>query len=76
MQDFGLIGVIICQMLFGICFATIYLKARKKNVMLIFYGLYSFIIIDQIRDELFFTTFVHINIVINFEDQNIHLLYN
>ena len=65
MQDFGLIGVIVCQMIFGITFTVIYLQSKKRPIILIFYGLYSFVLIDQIRDELFFTTFVHINIIIN-----------
>lgn len=67
MQDFGIAGVIICQFLFGMTFTFIYLVARdKKNgIWLIFYGIYSYMLIDQVRDELFFTTFVHINLFIN-----------
>lgn len=66
-QDFGITGVIICQLLFGMTFSFIYLLARnKKNgIWLIFYGIYSYMLIDQVRDELFFTTFVHINLIIN-----------
>ena len=40
-------------------------KNDRKGIWLIFYGLYSYILIDQVRDELFFTTFVHINLFIN-----------
>ena len=67
MQDFGITGVIICQFLFGVTFSFFYLLAKndRKGIWLIFYGLYSYILIDQVRDELFFTTFVHINLFIN-----------
>ena len=48
-------------------FSIIYLYAKNKEngIWLIFYGMYSYMLIDQVRDELFFTTFVHINIFIN-----------
>lgn len=67
MQDFGITGVIICQFLFGVTFSFFYLLAKsdRKGIWLIFYGLYSYMLIDQVRDELFFTTFVHINLFIN-----------
>ena len=67
LQDFGIVGVIVCQFLFGAVFSIIYLYAKNKEngIWLIFYGMYSYMLIDQVRDELFFTTFVHINIFIN-----------
>ena len=67
MQDFGVIGVIICQFLFGVTFSFFYLLAKNdgKGIWLIFFGVYSYMLIDQVRDELFFTTFVHINLFIN-----------
>lgn len=66
-NDFGILGVIICSFIFGFTISHIYINAKKKNDFryLIFFAFYSYILIDQVRDELFFTRFIHINTIIH-----------
>lgn len=66
-NDYGIAGVIICPFVFGFCFYKLYEWAKnKKNCRyLIFYAYYSYMLLDQIRDELFFTRFLNINTIIN-----------
>ena len=54
--DFGILGVIICQFIFGFVISKIYLKVKDLDniFLLIVYGYYVNILIDQIRDEQFF----------------------
>ncbi len=54
--DFGFIGVLLCQFVFGFVASKIYLKIKdlKHPFLLIVYGYYSYMLIDQIRDEQFF----------------------
>lgn len=58
--DFGVWGVVICQFIFGFTFTKIYQKSSQKGntKWLLFYGYMASILIDQIRDEAFFVTFV------------------
>lgn len=67
LNDFGVIGVMICSFIFGFVFSHIYMNVKMKNDFryLIFFAFYSYILIDQVRDELFFTRFIHINTVIH-----------
>lgn len=67
-HDFGWIGIIVCQLIFSICFSLLYLIAmdNKKAIPVIFIAMYYFIVIDQVRDELFFADFVHINTIFKF----------
>ncbi len=66
LNDYGVIGIIICSFIFGFVFYILYRLAKNKNYkFLIFYAFYSYMLIDQIRDELFFTRFIHINTIIN-----------
>jgi len=67
-HDFGWAGIIGCQMIFGFVFSYLYLLIKKKNssIILIFVSMYYYIVIDQIRDELFFSDFVHINTIFKF----------
>jgi len=62
-HDFGLMGVIILQFINGMIMGLLYFLAKnKKHIMLIiFYAMYVYIIIDQVRDEYLFSTFVHAN---------------
>ena len=57
--DFGIIGVMLCQFIFGFVSSKIYLKIKDlKNIpLLIIYGYFAYILIDQIRDEQFFGLF-------------------
>lgn len=67
MQDFGVLGVAICSIVFGMCFSKLYMNARNKKDFryLLFFTFYSYMLIDQVRDELFFTRFIHINTILN-----------
>ena len=65
-HDFGFVGIVICQILFGFTFEFIYYLAKKSNYILVFFSMYYYMCIDQIRDELFFANFVHINAVFKF----------
>ena len=56
--DFGYIGVIILQFLFGYLMSMFYLKVKNNNnnkYFLIIYVFFAYVLIDQIRDEQFFT---------------------
>ena len=54
--DFGIVGVILCQFIFGFVISKIYLYIMRKNNLPVFliYGYFSYILVDQIRDEQFF----------------------
>ena len=56
-KDFGMAGVIILQFIFGFVVTFIYLKIKESNSMLahIIYFSYFYILIDQARDEQFFS---------------------
>ena len=66
--DFGLIGVIILQTINGAVMFSLYLLALSKKNMIfaIFFAMYAYTIIDQVRDEYLFSTFVHINTIFKF----------
>lgn len=66
-NDFGFMGVILCSMLVGIVFTGIYLllNHKPKIFLLILYSMYYYMIIDQVRDDLFYASFININLVIN-----------
>lgn len=54
--DFGFLGVILCQFVFGFVISKIYLNIKNnKGFGFLIYCYYSYILIDQIRDEQFFT---------------------
>lgn len=53
-NDFGIIGVIICQMVFGLVFSWLYQKSKSNKLILIWYANYVYILIEQIRAEQFF----------------------
>lgn len=55
--DFGIIGVLILQFGFGLCISYIYLNVRyqKNRLLFIIYCFYSYILIDQIRGEAFYS---------------------
>ncbi len=65
-HDFGFIGIIICQLIFGFVFSFMHYLAKKSNFILTFYSMYFYICVDQIRDELFFADFIHINMIFKF----------
>ena len=67
-HDFGWIGIIICQCVFGLIFSIIYLLIFKvkRPVLLIFYISYFYMIVDQIRDDLFYSNFIHVNSILRF----------
>ena len=54
--DFGYLGVFLCQFIFGIIYSKFYLKAKNANnvPLLILYGYFSYVLIDQIRDNQFY----------------------
>ena len=63
--DFGIIGVILCQFIFGACIAALYtnVKDLKHKGLFIIYGFFSYILIDQIRDEQFFSLLISSNVI-------------
>ena len=65
-HDFGFIGIFLCQFIFGFVFAFIYILAKNSNFILVFYSMYFYMCIDQVRDELFFSDFIHINMLFKF----------
>lgn len=67
-HDFGLIGVFILQLINGAVFAALYviMKKRKTIVLIIFYAMYLYMIIDQVRDEHFYSNFIHVNTIFKF----------
>jgi oligosaccharide repeat unit polymerase len=67
-HDFGWGGIFICQFIFSLVFSSLYLIVKNKNfpVLLIFFSSYYYMVIDQVRDELFFADFVHINMIFRF----------
>lgn len=56
-KDFGIIGVILLQFIFGFIITLIYLavKRSKKPLAIIIYFSYFYILVDQVRDEQFFS---------------------
>ncbi len=65
-HDFGVLGIFVCQMIFGFVFSLLYYYSKRSNFVLVFYSMYFYMCIDQVRDELFFSEFVHINTVFKF----------
>ena len=55
-NDFGIFGIIICQLVFGFIISLLYmrLKLKKESFTSILYSYYGYILIDQIRDEQFY----------------------
>ena len=62
-HDFGIIGIVICQMIFGFVFELLYYLSKKSNYVLACFSMFFYMCIDQIRDELFFADFIHINTI-------------
>lgn len=56
-SDFGFIGTFILQFIFGFIISGIYniIKNKKNTLLLIIYCYYSYILVDQIRDEQFYS---------------------
>ena len=56
-KDFGIVGVIICQLVFGFAISLLYLriKDKKEPFPIIIYSYYAYVLIDQIRDEQFYS---------------------
>lgn len=52
--DFGFVGLILCQFLFGFCINKLYSLRTKNKMYLIIYSFYFYILIEQIRAEQFF----------------------
>lgn len=52
--DFGICGVIVCQFAFGFLFTYLFLLAKNKEIIYIWYLNYVYILIEQIRAEQFF----------------------
>lgn len=67
-HDFGLFGVMVCQFVFGFVFSFIYLKLKESSdtILFIFYSMFVYMIIDQVRDDLFYSNFLHINTLLYF----------
>ena len=65
-SDFGVLGIIACQIISAVTFTIIYITIQKKNSIfsLIFYSFFLMTIIDQYRSEKFFTSFITIDTVI------------
>lgn len=64
-QDFGLIGLIFFQILYGFTFAKLYDWAKTKDSrFLIFYGIISINLIDQIRTEKLFSSIIRIDKIV------------
>ena len=42
------------------------MRNKKTSLSIIFYAMCSYMIIDQVRDEYLFSTFVHINTLFKF----------
>lgn len=55
-HDFGILGVIVLQFIFGYVYTKFYLKAKnsKLNLWKMIYAYYAYILIDQIRTEQFY----------------------
>lgn len=75
-HDFGWGGIIVCQMIFSFIFTLMYLIAlkSKKSIPIIFMAMYYFMILDQVRDDLFYADFVHINTIFKFA--MLFIIYN
>ena len=68
--DFGILGVIILQAIFGFCSGLMYVMVTKKDniYLLLVYAFYAYVLIDQIRDNHFYsllssTTIVYLVII-------------
>lgn len=68
MQDFGIIGVVICMFIFGFVFSRLYLNAKNKSNCryIIFFAFFSNLLIDQARIEVFYNSFLSSRMVIYF----------
>ncbi len=65
LQDFGVSGIIVFQILFGMAYSYLYYKAQKSNYKyLIFYGLIGITLIDQFRSEKIFSTLTRIDTLV------------
>lgn len=63
--DFGIIGLCLCQFLFGFLFSGFYKIKEKNDFYMLLYTYYFYILIEQIRAEQFFaiissTTFAYL----------------
>lgn len=67
-HDFGFVGIAICQFIFGFSISYIYYMTKRKSnvVLLIFTSMFFYMVIDQIRDDLFYSNFMHINSIFYF----------
>ena len=57
-SDFGIIGVIVCQTVFGFCVSYIYVSmnnSRRPKYLIFVYAYYSYVLIDQVRGEHFYS---------------------
>lgn len=65
-HDFGWLGIIICQFIFSSTFTLIYLNIfkRKTPIVFVLYSSYIYMVADQIRDDLFYSNFIHINVIL------------
>lgn len=63
--DFGIFGVIILQAIFGFCSGLMYVMVTKKDNIypLLVYAFYAYVLIDQIRDNHFYSLFSSTTIV-------------
>ncbi len=66
-HDFGTTGLVLCQILFGMIMVYLYYKSTSsKNVLyIIFYSSIVYILLDHVRDDIFFRNIVHFNTIIN-----------
>lgn len=66
--DFGLLGVVILQMINGAVMTLLYYWAKSKKTIIpvMMFAMYAYMIIDQVRDEYLFSTFIHINTIFKF----------
>lgn len=66
-QDFGLLGMIILQILAGLIFTRLYGDAKYKGYnATIFYGIINAMVIDQYRSEKIFHAFFRIDTLVYF----------
>lgn len=64
--DFSYFGVIVCQLIFGFVFSNMYQNAKRKDSIhkFVFYLSFSYMLIDQVRDDLFMTRFIQLNTIV------------
>lgn len=65
-SDFGILGIIICQILFAGVFTQLYINAKnnKKAIYTIFYAFNAIMIVDQYRSEKLFARFLSLDTII------------